>query len=227
MSFIVIEGLDGSGKSTQIRMLRSYLEEQGIAHYFIHFPRTDTGFFGEMISRFLRGEFGDLEDVDPYFVAMIYAGDRKEAAPQLKTAMNKGHLVLADRYVFSNIAYQCAKLKKSKERDLLENWILNLEYHHFSIPKPDLNLFLDVPMHFTRERLSHQRKGEERTYLQGSEDIHEKSLSFQETVANVYSGLVKKGLATSLPCSDDEGLMLPKEIIFDRMIAILHSNNIL
>ena len=74
---IVLEGLDGAGKSTQIRRLRSYLREEGLDSEYLHFPRFDAPFFGELIARFLRGEFGSAKQVDPYLVALIYAAARK------------------------------------------------------------------------------------------------------------------------------------------------------
>ena len=74
--FIVLEGLDGAGKSTQIRMLRQLLAERGVESEYVHFPRFDAPVYGELIARFLRGEFGGVNEVDPYLVALLFAGDR-------------------------------------------------------------------------------------------------------------------------------------------------------
>jgi len=82
--FIVLEGVDGSGKSTQIAALRKMFSEQGIESKYLHFPRFDAPYFGELIARFLRGELGSIEQVDPYVVALLYAEDRRDAAKMIR-----------------------------------------------------------------------------------------------------------------------------------------------
>ena len=133
---MVVEGVDGSGKSTQIKLMKNYLEDHGVPYRYVHFPRTDSGIYGELIARFLRGDFGSLNSVDPYLVALIYAGDRKDAAIQIREWLDQGYLVLLDRYVYSNIAFQCAKIHERKKQEALKDWILNLEYGYNQIPTP-------------------------------------------------------------------------------------------
>lgn len=186
MALIVIEGLDGAGKSTQIKLLADYFSRKGINNRYLHFPRTDSPFFGDMIARFLRGELGDVNQVDPYVIALLYAGDRFDASRMMNDWLAKGDSVILDRYVYSNIAFQCAKYNNSEKQAKLRQWIFDLEYSYYGIPKPDLSIFLDVPFSFTKERLTESRKGDDRDYLQGKEDIHEKDLSFQEQVRLVY-----------------------------------------
>ena len=228
MSFIVIEGLDGSGKSTQLKMLRHYFAEQAIDHFFLHFPRTDAPVFGEMIARFLRGEFGKIEDVDPYLVALLYAGDRRDAAATIRHEQEKGRLVLVDRYVYSNIAFQCAKLLDPQEQTKLRDWILRMEYDHFRIPRPDMNLFLDVPFSFTEEKLSQGRGGMERSYLQGRQDIHEENLSFQQNVREIYVRFAAgQDDCVTIPCYDEQETMLPAEKIFEKILQQLKTNKII
>ncbi|NOY37740.1 MAG: dTMP kinase [Chlorobi bacterium] len=226
MSFIVIEGLDGSGKSTQIRLLREYFDRRRIAHYFIHFPRTDTGLFGELIARFLRGEMGHNREVDPYLVALLYAGDRKEAAVQIRREMDAGKLVLIDRYTYSNIAFQCAKFIRHEDQEKLQQWILDLEFNHYGIPKPDLNLFLDVPFSFTQDNLSRERNGIERGYLKGSQDIHEQDLTFQQRVAEIYRRLITSGEMIAVNCAGEKDIILPTEEVFSRILEKLNTANI-
>ncbi len=221
MKFIVIEGIDGSGKSTQIGMLMKYLENRSIPYRHIHFPRTDAPYYGELIARFLRGDFGNIGRVDPYLVAMLYAGDRKDAAPLLKSWLDSGCILLLDRYVYSNVAFQCAKINNQKEREALRQWILSLEYEHNGIPRPDLNILLDVPSDFTRSQLKPDRKGGERGYLQGHRDIHENDLEFQRKVRETY--LWQASLSDDfkiIRCAGACGSMLPPDAIFREVLAV-------
>jgi dTMP kinase len=228
MKLFVIEGLDGAGKSTQIKLLKDYLNSKSYNCEYLHFPRTGAPFFGELIARFLRGEFGTIEDVDPYLVAMLYAGDRKDAAKLIISWLNKGNIVLLDRYTYSNIAYQCAKIIDSKKQDDLKNWILKLEFDHFKIPKPDLNIFLDVPFAFTENKLTAGRSGDDRNYLNGRTDIHESSLEFQRMVREIYLKVSQNDeRLTVINCTGSDGGMLKAEDIFSKVIEIIKSKNLL
>lgn len=222
MKLFVIEGIDGAGKSTQIRMLSNYLSEHDLPYKYLHFPRTEAPFFGELVARFLRGEFGSLSEVNPWLVAMLYAGDRKDASEQIREWLNEGYIVLLDRYTFSNVAYQCAKLDDIDERNKLMEWILDLEFNHFRIPRPDINLFLDVPFSFTEKKLSSRRQGCDRDYLSGAKDIHEESLSFQRKVRDMYRQIPERdGSMTIVDCSDGHGNMLPPDTIFSNILSII------
>lgn len=187
MSFIVIEGLDGAGKSTQVQKLTEYFTQQGEQCKFVHFPQMEKGIFGDLIAKFLRGDLGKINEVHPYLVALIYAGDRNDAAQQVQQWIDKGYTVIMDRYVYSNVAFQCAKMVDTIEKEELANWILELEYSYFKIPKPDANLFLDVPFEFTAKKLTESREGDDRKYLKGKQDIHEANLGFQQKVLEVYN----------------------------------------
>ena len=228
MKLFVVEGVDGSGKSTQIRLLNDYFSEKGYRCEYLHFPRTDAPFFGELIARFLRGEFGSLGEVNPWLVAMLYAGDRKDAAELIGDWLKKGSIVLLDRYTYSNIAYQCAKLSSTVDQEKLMKWIIDLEFSHFNIPKPGLNIFLDVPFSFTEKKLSASRTGEDRKYLNGTRDIHEESLSFQKKVREIYVKVSRIDESLCMvDCSDEKSDILPPEKIFARIIKIISERNLL
>ena len=216
--FIVLEGLDGAGKSTQIKMLREMIASRGIETEYVHFPRFDAPIYGDLIARFLRGELGSLEQVNPYIVALLYAGDRADMAAQIRQWLDAGKVVIADRYVYSNIGYQCAKIEDVAERKRLKEWILHLEYEYNRIPRPDISLFLDVPFDFTVKKLTAVREGDDRNYLKGGADIHESSLSLQEQVRRVYLDAAAEGNdITVIGCGDSNGAMASPELIFQRI----------
>lgn len=218
---IVIEGLDGAGKSTQVRLMKEYLSGVLPRLDYIHFPRYDEPVYGGLIGKFLRGGFGPNDSVHPQLVALLFAEDRHGAAPGIKQALAEGATVLLDRYVYSNIAYQCAKLRDMDEAEDLREWILNTEFGVFDLPRPDLSIFLDVPIGFVEQSLSRERGGSERGYLHGAHDIHEADIEFQKRVRAMY--LRQASLDPSLvvvDCSAPDGSMLPPEEIFTKLRAV-------
>lgn len=219
---IVLEGLDGAGKSTQVKKLRKYLEDRLGNLEYIHFPRYDAPVYGDLISRFLRGDFGANEAVHPQLVALLFAEDRHGAAPEMKTLLDGGGNVLLDRYVYSNIAYQCAKLSDADEAKSLRDWIFHTEYGEFSLPVPDLNIFLDVPIAFVESKLKSARGGEDREYLEGAQDIHEADIEFQKRVRDIYREQCRLDPKfIRIDCSDEYGGMLPPGAIFAKVQAVV------
>ena len=220
--FIVLEGLDGAGKSTQIAKLKAMFLQRGIESEYLHFPRFDAPVYGDLIARFLRGDLGSVEQVNPYLVALLYAGDRADCATTIRRWLDSGKVVIVDRYVYSNIGYQCAKIADGAERQRLREWILHTEFEEFKIPRPDLSLFLDVPFSFTERKLSEQREGDDRSYLQGGKDIHEASLDLQRRVREVYLESADVGHDLKVVnCSADNGSMATPEQIFERIMEHL------
>ena len=215
---VVLEGLDGAGKSTQVKKLRTYLESLFGSLEYIHFPRYDAPVYGDLISRFLRGDFGTNETVHPQLVALLFAEDRHGAAPEMKATLNAGGHVLLDRYVYSNIAYQCAKLANPNEAEDLREWIFNTEYGNFDLPRPDLNIFLDVPIGFVESKLKNHRGGADRDYLDGGQDIHEADIEFQKRVRAIYQRQCEiDPKFIRIDCSDENGQMLPPDDIFSKI----------
>ncbi len=221
---IVLEGLDGAGKSTQVKKLKQYLEQRCSSLRYIHFPRYDSPVYGDLIGRFLRGDFGSVDSVHPQLVALLFAEDRHGAAPEMRQALEEGATVLLDRYVYSNIAYQCAKLPDPEEAERLRDWILKTEYGPFDLPRPDLNIFLDVPIGFVEQSLSAHREGAERDYLGGASDIHEADLTLQRRVRDQY----RRQAALDpdfivVDCADTEGKMLPPDAIFAKIQIVVET----
>ncbi len=220
MPLIVLEGLDGAGKSTQVKMLTEYFQKKGKKVYFLHFPRLENPYFGELIAEFLRGDFGDINQVHPKLVASLYAGDRWDASSMISDYLSNNYIVLLDRYVYSNLAYQCAKLEDEEDKAALRRWILRFEYDFYKIPKPDINLFLDVPLTFVEQKLKQPRNGDDREYLKGKKDIHEQNLSFQEKVRSEYLFLCEHYDLTLIDCSSNIQIA-PPDVVFNRLISII------
>ena len=219
---IVLEGLDGAGKSTQVKRLRAYLESLFGSLEYIHFPRYDAPVYGDLISRFLRGDFGTNETVHPQLVALLFAEDRHGAAPGMKKVLSDGGHILLDRYVYSNIAYQCAKMADQEKAEELRNWIFNTEYGDIALPKPDLNIFLDVPITFVEAKLKSNRCGNDRDYLEGNQDIHEADIQFQVRVRDIYRRQCELDPKfIRIDCSDENGLMLPPGAIFAKIQKVV------
>ena len=215
---IVLEGLDGAGKSTQLKMVTSYFAAQGRQVEYLHFPRYSAPVYGDLIARFLRGDFGAIDQVHPQLVALLFAEDRRDAAARIRSWMEEGRVVILDRYVYSNIAFQCAKTADPQEATALRDWIFDLEYNRFDIPRPTLNLFLDVPISFVDAKLKVSRKGGDRAYLEGKSDIHEADIRFQMKVRELYREQCRRDPHfIRIDCSDAEDKMLPAADIFLRI----------
>ena len=221
---IVLEGLDGAGKSTQVKRLKEYLTSKGVTLRYLHFPRYDSPLYGELIGKYLRGDFGSIEQVHPQIVALLFALDRMDAAATIKEWLAAGDCVLLDRYVYSNIAYQRSKImmqpqfaqNREQLAKELRDWIFDTEYNKYGIPKPDLNLFLNVPIEFVDSKLKESRNGDDdRDYLNGKEDIHEADIKFQISVREIYLQQTELDANfVKVCCEDANGKMLPPAEIF-------------
>ena len=141
---VVLEGIDGSGKGTQARLLVDALARRGFTARLFSFPCYDETFFGREVGRYLNGAFGDLHSVPPEFAALLYAGDRLEKRDELLVALRDADVVVCDRYVPSNFAHQAAKLPRERQ-DALIDWIAAVEYTVFGLPRPDLVCLLTMP----------------------------------------------------------------------------------
>ncbi|MFA5713677.1 MAG: thymidylate kinase [Bacteroidales bacterium] len=216
---IVLEGLDGAGKSTQIKLLGEYFKGEGKEVKYLHFPRYKESLYGDLIARFLRGEFGSKESVHPMLVALLFGEDRRVASHIIKEWLERGSVVILDRYLYSNIAFQCAKIEDSREREELREWIINFEYNQNQIPKATTTLFLDLPISVVAGRLNNLRDGEERSYLKGKRDIHEADIAYQERVRELYLNECQRGShMIKIDCLSQGGETLPPKEISKKII---------
>jgi len=181
-ALIAIEGIDGSGKGTQSGLLTQRLRDLGYRTSSIQFPRYSATTFGEAIGDFLNGRFGSLDEVHPQLAAVLYAGDRFESLNVLKDAMSSSDVVILDRFTASNFAHQAAKLQ-GEERAKLINWIDDVEHRVFGLPRPDLNVLLDISSTWSRELVSRK---DARDYTSEEADIQENDRPYLERVRHCY-----------------------------------------
>jgi dTMP kinase len=212
---IAIEGIDGSGKRTQVDLLEKALVANRHAVYSTGFPQYDS-WFGKMVGQFLNGDFGGLESVDPHFSALLYAGDRFEAKFRLETALNQGKIVLADRYIGSNLAHQTA-LVPAADRQGFISWIEHLEYNIYNLPREALVLYLRVPPRQAQELVARKSA---RSYTKNKQDILEASLRHLEDAAAMYDELSRRPNWATIPCFDEtRGAMRPQKHIATEIVA--------
>src|SRR5262249_9613007 len=157
-------------KRTQVDLLAKALACRGYSVYSTGFPQYDS-WFGRMVGRFLNGELGPLDSVDAHFTALLYAGDRFEAKQKLEASLDAGHIVLADRYIASNLAHQTARVAPQKRAEFLA-WIEHLEYGIYNLPRESLILYLRVPP-IQAQALVEQKAL--RSYTAAKQDLQEAS----------------------------------------------------
>lgn len=181
--FISIEGTDGSGKGTQTELLVKRLKAEGNDVEVVSFPQ-----YGEssaaVVEDYLHGKFGTAQEVGPYRGSIFYAIDRYAASKKIHTWLGAGKIVIANRYVGSNMAHQGGKISNQTEQDKYFAWVYDLEYTIFAIPKPDFSLILHVPAEVAQNLVDQK---ESREYLQGKKrDIHEDDLEHLKAAETTY-----------------------------------------
>ena len=189
-TLIAIEGIDGAGKGPQAGRLVSSLRERGLRVDTLQFPRYSATNFGGAIGDFLNGRFGSLNQVHPQLAAVLYAGDRFESRPLLMQLMEDNDVVVLDRFVGSNLAHQSAKLDGA-ERTALVDWIENIEYEVFQLPRPALTVLIDMSSQMSRELVSRKAT---RDYTDQEADLQESDLPYLERVRRCYLALAHSRL---------------------------------
>ncbi len=143
---IVIEGIDGSGKSTQIKLLVKRLKRENKKIKTFHFPQHGKDVFGKLVDEYLNNVFGVASQVDYRLASLLYACDRFEAMPKIKKWLSQGYWVILDRYAESNFGHQGAKISSATKRLKVIEWLYNLDYKVFQNLKPSMVIFLDLPV---------------------------------------------------------------------------------
>jgi len=220
---IVIDGSNGSGKATQTKLLMRYFNKNNIPAKQISYPRYYTSFHGQTVARFLNGEFGDLEEVNPYLSSLAYALDRLTSKNQILDWLDNGNIVIADRYVTSSIAHQGVKLE-GRAREKLINWIYEMEYKQHRMPKENIVIYLYVLPEISDkliEKKSKKYKGKKK------KDIEE-GLEYQRKVSKLYLKLVEKyNHWMKIDCVNEKGQLMSRRKIHKLILDTLNKKGLL
>lgn len=215
---IVLEGLDGCGKSTQLQLLADRLAAEGTTSRLISFPNYDSP-SGKIVSGYLAGDIPCEGEVGAYAASSFYAIDRYISySTDWKRDHDNGSVIVSGRYTTSNAIYQMTKLK-AEEREAYLSWLWDYEYSKLGLPRPDAVLFLDMPIEVSQRLLSSRYNGDE-----GKKDIHERNIAFMRRCRDSALFTAERCGWSMISCSDGEVPLSIEAIhneIMSRVKAIL------
>ncbi|MEI7709610.1 MAG: dTMP kinase [bacterium] len=175
---VVIDGTDGSGKTTQANLLMTHLRKDGRKVKFIHFPRYEDNFFGKFIAHCLSEQYYNWVNIHPKIASIVYAADRWESKEKIEGWLKEGYIVVMDRYISSNQIHQGGKIADVKKREAFIKWLAEMEYNVFKIPAPDLTVYLSLPVEMVLKLIKARDYKGARAYLGSKKDVHEKDKNF-------------------------------------------------
>lgn len=207
---IIFEGLDGSGKTTQLNLLLEYLEKKfGKENFSVYdFPRYYDNYWGGIVGRMMRGDFGTR--INPYLRSIYYLLDQADASNKFKKDLENGRNVICNRYMTSSMIFQTGFFKLKKDKDEYLKWLEQTAFDELKIIKPDLVLALSVDPEVTKELNDKKAK---RAYLKNKKDINEKNIQVQIHAKEVMMRLCKERKEWKLiNCMKDGILRKPEDI---------------
>lgn len=213
---IVIEGAcDGIGKTTQFELLKTYLESSNKEVVSHHFP-TYNSIEGSLAQEYLKGNYGNIKDLSPYFVNSLYAVDRAVTwNTKLKKLYEKGSTILLDRYTSSSLIYQSAIIEELEERKKFIDYVIDFEYNKLGIRRPDITIFL-----YASFDLVTKMRNERKENAGISKDLHERDLSFMKKVYDNAMFIADYLGWTKIKCDDNDSIRSIEAIHEDIIKAI-------
>lgn len=207
---VAIEGIDGSGKTTQIELLKQALEEKGVTYEVISFPRYGQNLYAELVGDYLSGQLGNIEEINPYLISLAYSGDRMLVGPQMRSWIDAGKVVIANRYVASSKAHLGTNLPEDKRTEFIK-WLDELEYETNGVLREDLTILLVVNPKVGQKNVEEEHKP----------DIHEQNLGHLEEANKIYLQLAKEEPNWYVVNCMSDGQMRPKVKIHQQILQIL------
>lgn len=211
---IVIDGNDGSGKHTQAEMLRTSLLAIGKKVLLLSFPRYEDTFFGRELKKALAGEYGDFANLDPHLAALLYVADRWASKKMIQRFLASGGIVICDRYVSANQIHQGGKIQDWSKREDFLAWLDQLEFGEYSLPRPDVSIYLDVPPEVSQKLMDKKTR-----------DIVENNPEYLVNSHKSAQWLIKKRPEDWLHvhCLNSEGAMRERKDIHMQILLLLQN----
>lgn len=220
---IVIDGTNGSGKATQTAKLLKYFKTHKLKAKHISFPRYYSSFHGQTVGRFLKGEFGGLDEVNPHLSSLAYALDRLTAREEIMDWLKDGNIVIADRYVTSSLAHQGIKVP-AKQRKAFQNWIYRMEYKEHRMPKEKVVIYLYVPPEISDKLILQKAKA----YRGKQKRDIEEGLAYQRQVAKMYLQLCRENKHwLKIDCVNKQGRLLSIKQVHQKVLQALKKSRVI
>lgn len=219
--FIVLDGNDGSGKATQSKLLAERLQREGIASARMDFPQYEQNFFGTLIGECLAGKHGDFLRMDQKIASTLYALDRFESTKKIQNAIDEGAIVIADRFSSSNQIHQGGKIADENERIQFLQWLDTMEHEILRIPRPDLILYLRVPVEVSIKLLLEKHDTKNQMLGEGVRDVVEEDRQYLERSFETANWLARREANWKVIDCMFEGNMRTVEDIHAELYAIV------
>jgi dTMP kinase len=215
---IVLDGTDGCGKHTQTMILKDNLKRLGFEVETIDFPQYGHKSAGP-VEDYLNGKYGSAKDITAYQASILYAVDRFEASFKIRKWLEEGKIVLCDRYVSANMGHQAGKIDDLKKRDQFLEWLDNLEYNIFKIPKPDINIFLYLDPEISRKLAL----GVKKENIDKKKDIHENDAEHMKKAIKAFKYVAKKYKWIEINCGYNNKSIRTREDIAKEILEKIRS----
>ncbi|MFA6999572.1 MAG: deoxynucleoside kinase [Candidatus Paceibacterota bacterium] len=213
---IVIDGTDGSGKATQVKYLTDHLKKDGYKIKIVDFPEYYKNFFGAFVGHCLSEQYYNFINVHPKIASVLFAADRWQSKKEMDQWIKEGYIIIANRYVSANQIHQGGKISDTKKRNSFIKWLNQMEYEEFGIPKPDITIYLSLPIQIVMKLLNERESSQmKRKYLKKNKDVHEADEKFMENSIKSALWLAKTQPNWSKINCSEKGEILSREQIHE------------
>ncbi len=221
---IAIEGIDGSGKATQTKLLADALTAAGKESITFEFPNYKKSVYGKLLGECLAGERGDFVHMDPQLASTLYIVDRFESSPEIRAALERGAMVVCDRFNGSNQIHQGGKVGTDEERIEILKWLDHVEHDVFGNPRPDIVIYLDAPVELALQLLAQKRAAKGTILADGESDQVEKDVEYLNNSHRMARWIAERDPVWHLiDCTDGQGGMRSRESIHEEVLGIIEA----